>query len=382
MSPAASAPAKKKKPAKQPKKKGAKRSGFAKFLLGLGILALIAVVLAAMAGFSAWRLVRPYQGFAGDSTRVVIAPGSSAGQILSLLAEEGVIEDARLARFYLVYFLRDPALKAGEYEFKGSESLRQVLGKISRGDVMRHSITLVEGLTLEEIADQLAKAGFGQRDAFLSLMRSPELIAELDPEAQDLEGYLFPETYNFALGVSEREVVSTLVKTFRARFDKQVAPLLAARPGAPSVRHVVILASIIEKEAQKETDRPLIAAVYENRLDQKIALMADPTVIFALKQLGRWNGNIRRSDLALDSPYNTYKYPGLPPGPIASPGAASLRAAAAPAAVPYLYFVSKNDGSHAFATTLAEHNANVNRWQRQFFRDQRAEERRARESGR
>lgn len=381
MSPAAPAQAKsaKKKPAK-PKK--TRRSGFRKFLLGLGILVLIAAVPIAMAGWSGLRLMRPYQGFEGTSKRVVIAPGSSAGQILSQLAQEGVIEDARLARFYLVYFLRDPALKAGEYEFTGAESLRQVLGKISRGEVARHPITLVEGLTLEETADQLAKEGFGERDAFLSLMRSPELIADLDPEAQDLEGYLFPETYNFTLGVSEREVVSTLVKTFRDRFDKQVAPLLAARPGAPSVRHVVILASIIEKEAQKEGDRPLIAAVYENRLAQKIALMADPTVIFALKHRGVWNGNIRRSDLGVDSPYNTYKYPGLPPGPIASPGAASLRAAAAPAPVPYLYFVSKNDGSHAFATTLAEHNVNVNRWQRQFFRDQRAEERRARESGR
>lgn len=380
MSPA-TPPAKSAKKPARPKKK-AKRSGFRKFLLGLGILILIAAVPLTMAGWQGLRLMRPYQGFEGASKRVVIAPGSSAGQILALLAEEGVIEDARLARFYLVYFLGDPALKAGEYEFTGAESLRQVLGKISRGEVARHPITLVEGLTLEETAEQLAKEGFGEREAFLSLMRSPELIADLDPEAQDLEGYLFPETYNFTLGMSEREVVSTLVKTFRARFDKQVAPLLAARPGAPSVRHVVVLASIIEKEAQKEGDRPLIAAVYENRLDQKIPLQADPTVIYALKHRGVWNGNIRRSDLSMDSPYNTYKYPGLPPGPIASPGAASLRAAAAPADVPYIYFVSKNDGSHAFATTLSEHNANVERWQRQFFRDRRAEERRAREAGR
>lgn len=381
MSPAASAPAKSAKKPARPKKK-AKRSGFRKFLLGLGILVLIAAVPLAMAGWQGLRLMRPYQGFEGESKRVIIAPGSSAGQILALLAEEGVIEDARLARFYLVYFLRDPALKAGEYEFTGAESLRQVLGKISRGEVARHPITLVEGLTLEETAEQLAKEGFGERETFLSLMRSPELIADLDPEAQDLEGYLFPETYNFTLGMSEREIVSTLVKTFRARFDKQVAPRLAARPGAPGVRHVVVLASIIEKEAQTEGDRPLIAAVYENRLDQKIALMADPTVIFALKHRGVWNGNIRKSDLALDSPYNTYKYPGLPPGPIASPGVASLRAAASPAPVPYLYFVSKNDGTHAFATTYPEHQANVERWQRQYFRDQRAEERKAREAGR
>ncbi len=165
------------------------------------------------------------------------------------------------------------------------------------------------------------------------------------------------------------------MRTFRQRFE-QVRPLLDARPRAGGVRELVALASIVEKEAQLEPERPLIAAVYHNRIDRGMGLQADPTVIFALKRLGRWNGNLRRDDLRLDSPYNTYRYAGLPPGPICSPGLASLRAAGDPADAPYLYFVSRNDGTHVFAETLADHNRNVERWQRRYWRERRAAERR------
>jgi UPF0755 protein len=236
------------------------------------------------------------------------------------------------------------------------------------------TLTIIEGLTLEEIADQLAHQGFGRREVFLDLMRSPRLIADLDPDAPDLEGYLFPETYSFAVGASEKEIVETLVKTFRKRFERDVRPRIT---GGRTVRQVVTLASIVEKEAKAPQDRPLIAAVYKNRLDRRIGLAADPTVIYALKKAGRWDGNIRREDLQIDSPYNTYRYAGLPPGPICSPGLASLAAAAAPADVPYLYFVSRNDGTHVFASTLAEHNRNVEIWQRKYWRDRWAAERRA-----
>ena len=212
-------------------------------------------------------------------------------------------------------------------------------------------------------------------------MRSPRLIASLDPDAPDLEGYLFPETYSFAIGAGEREIVETLVKTFRQRFERDVRPRLAAGSPGRSIRQVVTLASIVEKEAKASADRPLIAAVYRNRLERRIGLAADPTVIYALKRVGRWNGNIRREDLRMDSPYNTYRYAGLPPGPICSPGLASLAAAAAPANVPYLYFVSRNDGTHVFAQTYAEHNRNVDLWQRKYWRDRWAAERREREAG-
>jgi UPF0755 protein len=343
-------------------------------LLGLAILLLLLMVPAGMVGFSWWKLQRPYQGYPGGEKVLLVKQGQGASEILQHLESEGVVADSKLARSYLIYFMQDPKIQAGEYRFAGPLSTPQVLRKLVRGDVLTRSVTLIEGLTLEETADQIARAGFGQRQALLDLMRSPELIADLDPEAQDLEGYLFPETYSFAQGTSERQIVAALVKTFRGRFERSVRPLLARDPAGRSARQVVTLASIVEKEAQVESERPVIAAVYGNRLRLGIGLAADPTVIFALKRLGRWNGNIRRDDLRVDSPYNTYRYAGLPPGPIASPGLASLVAAAQPADVPYLYFVSRNDGTHVFAESLTEHNRNVEQWQRRYWRERRQRE--------
>ena len=244
-----------------------------------------------------------------------------------------------------------------------------------RGEVLTHEVTIVEGLTLWETADLLAKAGFGDRDAFVAAMSSPALIADLDPEARSLEGYLFPSTYRFSSGTGEKAIVETLVRTFRDTFRQSVEPLVTQSGAeAPTVHQVTTLASIVEKEARIDAERPVIAGVYTNRLRSGIALYADPTVIYALRLAGRWDGNIRRGDLKIDSPYNTYLYPGLPPGPIASPGRSSLEAAAAPAEVPYLYFVSRNDGTHVFASTLAEHNRNVELWQRRYWRKKWAEE--------
>jgi len=220
---------------------------------------------------------------------------------------------------------------------------------------------------------------FGRREVFLDLMRSPRLIADFDPDATDLEGYLFPETYNFASGTGEREIVENLIKTFRQRFERDVRPVLARGGSGRGVRQLVTLASIVEKEARVDSERPTIAAVYSNRIQRGIGLAADPTVIYALKRLGRWNGNLRREDLRMESPYNTYRWAGLPPGPICSPGLASLAAAAAPATVPYLYFVARNDGTHVFAETLVEHNRNVEIWQRQYWRNRWARERRERQ---
>lgn len=350
---------------------GGRRTG-----IGLGVLLLLLMVPAGLAVWSWWTLQRPYKGYEGPDRMVTIAPGTGTGRILQTLERDGVLADAKLARVYLI-FEREPKIQAGQYRFRGPLTTAQVLRMLVKGQIVARTLTIIEGLTLEEIADQLARDGYGRREVFLDLMRSPRLIADLDPDAPDLEGYLFPETYSFALGTGEREVVETLVKTFRRRFDKEVRPLLAQGPPGRSVRQVVTLASIVEKEAKAPAERPLIAAVYRNRLDRRIGLAADPTVIYALKRVGRWNGNLRRDDLRMDSPYNTYRYAGLPPGPICSPGLASLIAAAAPADVPYLYFVSRNDGTHVFAQTLAEHNRNVEIWQRKYWRDRWAAERRA-----
>jgi UPF0755 protein len=344
--------------------------------LGLGVLLLLLLVPAALAAWSWWTLQRPYKGYEGAEQRVLIAPGTGTGRILQILQRAGVIADARLARVYMIY-KGEPKIQAGEYAFRGELTTAQVLGKLVRGQTVGRTLTIIEGLTLEEIADHLAQQQFGRREVFLDLMRSPRLIADLDPDAPDLEGYLFPETYSFAVGASEKEIVETLVKTFRKRFERDVRPRMAEGSPGRTVRQVVTLASIVEKEAKAPEERPLIAAVYRNRLDHRIGLAADPTVIYALKRVGRWNGNIRREDLQMSSPYNTYRYAGLPPGPICSPGLASLAAAAAPANVPYLYFVSRNDGTHVFAQTLAEHNRNVEIWQRKYWRDHWAAERRA-----
>jgi UPF0755 protein len=340
--------------------------------LALGLLAV------GIAAWYAWSsLQRPFKAFPGESVTLTIPEGASATAVLEQLEREGVLRDAALVRLYLIRVLDDPPLKAGEYRFEGEASAIERLDKVVRGAVVTHRLTLIEGLTLEETADSLAASGFGDRERFLAAMRDPTVITDLDPAASDLEGYLHPETYAFAGGTPEEAIVANLVETFRRRFEERVRPLLA-EDDARSVRDLVTLASIVEKEAVLDEERPTIAGVYANRLRRGIALYADPTIIFALKLRGTWDGNLRKPDLDLDSPYNTYRNPGLPPGPIASPGIASLEAAARPAEVPYLYFVSRNDGSHVFAATLAEHNRNVEKWQRQYWRDRWARERRER----
>ena len=347
-----------------------------RLLRNLVLLAVVALAAGAgVAGRAWWRLGQPYQGFPGEETTVVVAPGTAAAAILDQLAAAGVIPDPLTARLYLVYVLDNPRLAAGEYRFRGPTTPRRAIAKLVRGEVVTYRVTVIEGQSLDETAAALADAGFGSPPALLAAMRDPAPIADLDPDAPDLEGYLFPETYSFARGTPEREIVLTLVRTFRARWAARIAPGLGENSGR-TMRQIVTLASIVEKEASRAEERPVIAGVYANRLARGIALFADPTVIFARKRLGHWDGNLVRRDLELDSPYNTYRYPGLPPGPICSPGEASLAAAAAPAAVPYLYFVSRNDGSHVFSSTLAEHNRNVEEWQRRYWRRRWAAERR------
>jgi peptidoglycan lytic transglycosylase G len=328
---------------------------------------LLAALATAAVGLHAWRQLNTPHGTPG-TVEFDVAPGLSARRILEDLAARGLVAEPTWARLYLVYYLGDPPLHAGAYRVELPTTTPEVLDMLARGQVALDPVTVIEGLTLEETAEHLTAAGFGDYETFLTAMRSPAAIADLDPRATTLEGYLFPETYRFSRAASEAAIVGTLVDTFRRRYTRE----LADRLGDGDLRATVILASIVEKEAQLDVERPLIAAVYHNRLARGIGLYADPTIIYALKQAGTWDGDIRRRDLDLDSPYNTYRVPGLPPGPICSPGLASLRAAVSPADVPYLYFVSRNDGSHVFAETLREHNRNVDEWQRRYWRERRA----------
>jgi UPF0755 protein len=336
-------------------------------------LLLLATCASAVALRWAWsELNEPFKGYPESELVLVIEPGLPGRQIIDRLAAEGVLERPTLSRLYLRF--AGESLKAGEYRFHEAITPIDVLDMLVHARVLTRRVTILEGLTLEETAQHLADSGFGDLDEFLAAMRSPKLIADLDADAQNLEGYLFPDTYAFATGTREEEIVAVLVAHTRRQLARYVEPLLDSE-STLTLREVVILASIVEREALVDAERPVIAGVYRNRLARGIALYADPTVIFALKRMGRWDGNIRRSDLKIDSPYNTYRYPGLPPGPISSPGRSSLEAAAQPADVPFLYFVSRNDGTHVFAETLAEHNRNVNTWQKEYWRDQWARER-------
>jgi UPF0755 protein len=340
------------------------------------VAALFFLALLGAAAWAAWRwagrtlYAEHAFGAAGEARLFEVKPGESARAVFRRLESERIVSSATLARLYHSRVLHDPAIQVGTYRFVSPLSTIAVLRMLREGDVATDPLTIVEGLTIEETAAAIAAAGFGDGAKLLAEFRRPDRIRALDPAAPDLAGYLFPDTYRLPVGATENAIADRLVGAFRERFERQVRPALAPGDARP-VRELVILASLVEKEAKLEAERPLIAAVYANRLRRGIGLYADPTIIHALKLEGRWDGDIRRRDLEMDSPWNTYRVVGLPPGPIGSPGLASLLAAARPADVPYLYFVSRNDGSHVFSETLAEHNRNVERWQRQYFRERR-----------
>jgi UPF0755 protein len=319
------------------------------------------------------RLNEPFLGYQGTEQFVDIPSGASTRSIGDALIAKGVVRDEITYRLALWASGDARRLQAGEYRFDHPMTVREVLGKIARGEVDTIAITFPEGLTITEMSKIFEGHGFGSAASFVAAAHDPALAKPFDPGARDLEGYIFPDTYT----VPRRTDANALVRLMVERFEKVVTPDMrqAAADRGATVRQLVTLASIVEKETAQPAERPEIAAVYSNRLKIGMPLQCDPTVIYALERAGKFDGNLRRDDLAYDSPYNTYRYPGLPPGPIAAPGKASLDAVAHPADADYLYFVSRNDGSHAFARTLDEHNRNVQRYQVQYFRERRAAER-------
>lgn len=333
------------------------------------LLLLAAIVIGAAATFYLWRGVAlPYRGFEGEQF-VVIDTGSSVGGIGAALARAGVVRDARSFQIAARLTGAERRMQAGEYRFDRAATAFEVVERIARGDVYARPITFPEGRTAAEMAALFAERGFGDAAAFAAAARGADRIASLDPQAPDLEGYLFPSTYLLPRNARAATLVDQMVRSFEKAFDPDLRA--AATAVGFTVREAVTMASLVEEEAQIADERPIISAVYHNRLKIGMGLQCDATVIYAMQRAGTWNGNIRRVDLQMDSPYNTYRYRGLPPGPIANPGRASLEAAVKPASVPYLYYVSRNDGSHAFATTLDEHNRNVQQYQIQYFRDRR-----------
>lgn len=332
-----------------------------------GLAAVLVCVAIAAAGWTVWqRISEPYQGFTAPEQFIEIAPGTGTAAIGRRLIEAGVVRDDFSFRAALWWSGRAQQLQAGEYRFDRPLSAREVVDRLARGDVYARHLTLPEGLTIAEMARLYESRGFGTAVGFVDAAGNGSLIADLDPAAENLEGYLFPETYALTRDTSAARLIAMMVDRFRAAYTDELRR--SAEEQGFTTRQVVTLASLVEKETGKPDERPLVAAVYRNRLRIGMGLQADPTVIYALQEAGRYDGNIRREDLSFDSPYNTYRYAGLPPGPIAAPGKASIEAALMPASVSYLYFVSRNDGSHVFAETLAEHNRNVREYQILFFR--------------
>ncbi|HKY32095.1 MAG TPA: endolytic transglycosylase MltG [Candidatus Polarisedimenticolia bacterium] len=313
-------------------------------------------------GTLVWHGNLPYKGHPGDTVIVVVEPGRPARAAAAALEQAGVIRSALAFRLLMRVRRAEGALHAGEYAFSGALTPSQVLDKLVRGEVVRHKLTIPEGLRLDEIARVVEASGLGRKDAFLRAAGDAALVADLDPEARDLEGYLFPDTYHVPRGVDESRLVAEMV----GRLRRELTPERRARLEqlGLSVRQALTLASLVEEEAGLDEERPRIAAVFHNRLRMGMPLQCDPTVVYALIKDGRYRGDIFRSDLSYRSPYNTYVFRGLPPGPISSPGAPSLDAVLRPAPTEDLYFVVSGPGRHFFSTNIKDHEQAVRRYRR------------------
>jgi len=323
----------------------------------LAVMGAAAVLMLAL-GLSARRALSP-PGEAGEPVAFEVRRGASLQSVSRDLERAGLVRNALAFEWLARWRNRAGELRAGEYELSRRLSAERVLATITAGNVKTHELALPEGLTAVQIADRVEAAGLAEAAAFLAAVRDPEFAASLGVEGDTLEGYLFPETYQLARGLAPRAVVRTLVEQFLVVWA-EIAP--AAEAGNLSMRKVVTLASIVEKETGAPSERPLIAAVFLNRLRLGMRLETDPTVIYGIPG---FDGNLTRAHLEdASNPYNTYRIVGLPPGPIANPGGAALRAVVEPAETEYLYFVSRNDGTHVFSRSYREHVNAVNRYQR------------------
>ncbi len=321
-------------------------------LLRVLVIALLVVILFAViaGGIGGYWYLGPYRGF-GAETFVEIEHGMSSQDIARVLASHRVVRSHWA--FLAVRALHPRAtLQAGEYRFGSAQTPWQVFEKIRRGDVFYEDFTVPEGSNIFDIAGLLEQSGIVPADAFLKVAADPRSIRDLDPLAPDLEGYLFPSTYR----VNHRTTAEQLCRMMTAEFRK-VWATLGGQKRIADAHKVVTLASLIEKETAVSQERPLVAAVFTNRLRLDMPLQCDPTTVYAALLENRYQGVIHKSDLASANPYNTYAHAGLPPGPIANPGLSSLAAALHPADADYLYFVAKPDGSgaHHFSSTLEEH---------------------------
>ena len=342
-------------------------------------LAILLLAVLGVGGWLAWALWLPVTP-AGQKF-VMLRPGYSTRRIAAELRAAGVIK-SRFAFILWHRFHRRQSLKAGEYLFDKTARMLEVNDRLVRGDIYVHTVVIPEGFTMFDIAQAIQDAGLGSSQDFLAVAQSDrELISDLAPEAKSLEGFLFPNTYEFTRTQSMRDIAAVMVRQFR-QVAAQIgltangltpngsAPnsltMIGLIPNGPTpsgqgmdVQKTVTMASIIEKETAVPEERVVVASVYYNRLARKIALQADPSVIYAEMLNGNYSGSLHHADMGFQSAYNTYAHPGLPPGPIGNPGRTSLEAAMHPAQTDYFYFVSDGNGHHRFSRSLEEHNQNV-----------------------
>lgn len=347
--------------------------------------AITIIVLIVLAGASGvWlenELTRPYRGYPQAQVFVDIPRGTPRWNIAGLLQNSGVIH-SRIAFIVISIRYGRRVLQAGEYLFNQPMTPRQVFDQIAGGHIFVHTVVVPEGWTMFDIASELERQGLSSKADFLRVARDPSLVRDIAPRAPSLEGFLFPSTYELSRNATPEEIAATMVRQFREEWtklqantpptatpdptamDRSAARTKDSPPAPLSAEQIVTLASLVERETPQPQERPIVASVFYNRLKLGVPLQCDPTVQYALDLAGKPAPKVTPEDLRVASPYNTYLHRGLPPGPIANPGDASLRAVVDPAHTKYLYFVANDSGGHFFSSTLEEHNRNVARYRR------------------
>jgi len=308
-----------------------------------------------------YQINTPYKEYP-DEKIVKIKKGMNIDSIAVLLENEKIIKNKKVFLITYKIFFRGKNIYAGHFLFSEPKSYIDILEKLTSEYGLLKSITIKEGDSIFEIAEAIQKKGWGEKRIFIKKTKDlVYMIKDFSPESDSLEGYLYPDTYKFSTNEKLESIIKTMVLTFKDKFF----PIWYNKPDnyKLSINETITLASLVEKETAKKEERKLISSVYRNRLKRGMLLQCDPTFIYALKKDGKWTGKIGYDEIKYDSPYNTYLYKGLPPGPIANPGLKSIKASIYPADTEYLYFVSKNDGSHHFSKTLKEHNKAVYHYQ-------------------
>jgi UPF0755 protein len=318
--------------------------------------------LAVTAIWVSLELKSPYYGAPSEETFVSIPKGAGTKEVARLLTDQGILHASLPFRLYLRYSHQERRIQAGEYKFSERETPVQIARRLIRGDIYFRTITIPEGLTAKETIALLAKKGLGDLKELEQALQRTDWIKDLDSSAQNLEGYLFPETYRFG----RKDNSETILKAMIAQFRTKIEPILknSPLPSGWSVAQLVTLASLIEKEVKIDQERPLVASALMNRLKNKMPLGCDATIIYAMKLADTYKGRLGKKDLQMESPYNSYLHRNLPPGPICSPGENSIRAALQPAHTDYFYYVSRNDGTHQFSKDLRSHSLAVYKYQK------------------